>query len=438
MRWTLCLCMLAVMGAAAEGAIVQHVTDHSSGWRGGTNISPTYAWLMNWPNSNADGTIGEFDHTALQSAIDAAVSTYGGWDAKVIASQVNWVTDPLPGDLAPVVVAVDIDLQTVVWGNSHVQNAGSGSWMYGGASYSNFVAAVNAGAANGDSVILTGAPWEAVWDTSLPGACWNVEIDVPESLIRAFLANPSADGFFVGAEKSDGYISIFYGDQWGQEGNIRVAIDQPPQTAPWIVLSTHSIDTEVSLTDPVLAPITMTVTNAGSGSLSWTASEAPGVAWLSLSGASGSDDDTFDVLIDVTGQSPGTLTTTIEVADGSANNSPQVIDVEVTVLASPDPIIELSPTSIDVSIPANDPAPAPIAVTVNNVGLGTLSWSASENPNETWMSLTSATGSDGDAFDVVIDHAGLARGSYSGTVTVTDPSATNSPVNLPVMSLNSM
>ena len=57
----------------------------SSGWRGGTNISPTYCWIMNWPNSNADGTLGEFSHTDLQTAINNTLGTYGGWDAKVIA-----------------------------------------------------------------------------------------------------------------------------------------------------------------------------------------------------------------------------------------------------------------------------------------------------------------------------------------------------------------
>ena len=232
---------------------------------------------------------------------------------------------------------------------------------------------------------------------------------MPESLIRAYLNNPSSDGLFVGAEKSDASVSIFYGDQWSQQANIRVAIAQPPQTAPWIVLDTYAIDLNVSLTDPVAPPQTVTVTNAGTGSLAWTASESPDVSWLSLSGASGGDGGSFTVNIDVTGQSPGTISTTIEVADAAANNSPQVINVTVDVLSSPEPVIELVPDTINLSLAPIDPAPAPIAVTVNNVGLGTLSWTAAENPAETWMSLTSASGSDGDAFNVVVDHAGLSR-----------------------------
>jgi len=432
MRSALCVCLLVVMATSAQAVVVDHVTAHSSGWRGGVNISTSYCWLKNWPNNYSDGTIAEFDHTVIQSAIDSAVSSYGGWDAKVVVTQVNWITDPIPSDLDPVVVAADLDMQTVSWGSSTYNSAGAGSWMYGGSTYSNFVAAINAGAAAGDSAILTGAPWEGVWDTSLPIACYDIEVDVPESFIRAFLNNPSSDCFFVGAEKSDAETLVFYNDQWGQDADIRITIEQPPQTAPWLVLSTHELDTIVPLTSPTPTPTTVTVTNAGTGSLSWTASENPGVSWLSLSTPSGSDDDTFNIQIDVTGQSVGTYNTTVEVADPAANNPTQVIDVQVQVLATPDPIIELSPASIDVSVSSSASAPSPIAVTVDNVGLGTLSWTASESPNETWMSLSSTTGSDGDAFNVSIDHTGLALGTYNGTVSVTDPSATNSPVNLSV------
>ncbi len=432
MRGMLAVCLLVAVTVPAQAVIVQHVTDHSSGWRGGTNISATYCWITNWPNSNADGTLGEFSHTDLQTAISNTLGTYGGWDAKVIVSQVSWVSDPIPVDLDPVVVAVDIDQDTLVWGSSHVQNAGSGSWMYDGSTYANFVAAVNAGAANGDSVIVDSASWEAVWDTGLPVACWNVVVDVPESLIRSYLDNPSSDGFFVGAQKTDGYVNIFYGDQWGQQANVRVSIDQPPQTAPWITLDTYLIDLNVSLTDPVAPPQAVTVTNAGTGTLAWTATENPNVTWMSLQNPSGGHGDSFNVLIDVTGLSPGDYSSSVEVADASANNSPQVVAVNVTVLPSADPVIELVPDTLDVSLAPVDPAPAPIPVTVNNVGLGTLSWTAAENPDETWMSLTSASGSDGDAFNVVIDHAGLSRGMHTGYVDVTDPGATNSPQTLTV------
>ena len=98
-RSTLCVCLLVVMATSAQAVVVKHVTDHSSGWRGGTNISATYCWLKNWPNANSDGTIAEFDKAAIQSAIDSTVGSYGGWDAKVVVSQVNWITDPIPGDL---------------------------------------------------------------------------------------------------------------------------------------------------------------------------------------------------------------------------------------------------------------------------------------------------------------------------------------------------
>jgi hypothetical protein len=271
-----------------------------------------------------------------------------------------------------------------------------------------------------------------VWDDTLPGPCWNIEIDVPESLIQAYLDNTSSDGLFVGAEKTDADINIFYGDQWSQQANIRVTIGQPPQDAPWIVLDKTSIDLTVALSDPVASPVTVTVTNAGVGSLAWTASENPNETWMSLQSASGSDGDSFDVLVDVTGQSVGTLTGTIEVSDSNANNNPQLIAVTVDVLASQLPVIELVPASLDLQIPSGDPAPAPIPVTVNNIGFPSLSWTATVQGSPSWLWVTSNTGSDGDAFNVNVDHTSLANGSYSADIAVTDPTASNSPQTLTV------
>ena len=176
----LAMAAVVLLSAGMQGAVVQHVTDHSSGWYGGTSIAANWCKLQNW-SGTADGTLGEFDHTALQSEVDSAMGSYGGYNAKVIVTQVSWITDPIPGDLAPVAVSVDVDTGTLVWGSSKFTNAGSGSWRYDGVAYANFVAAVNAGVANGDSMVVAGAPWQAVWDTSLPVACWNIEIDVPES-----------------------------------------------------------------------------------------------------------------------------------------------------------------------------------------------------------------------------------------------------------------
>ncbi len=186
--------------AAAQLPItVLHTGLNISGWRGGTEISATYCFIDNWPNANADGTFAQFAKTDLQTAIDTILAAYKGWDAKVYVTQVNWVTDPIPSNLSPVVASVDVDTGTLVWGSSNANTAGGGSWTFSGTAYANFVAAVNAGVTAGRSAVVTGSSWTSVWDTNLPSACWDIIIDVPASLIDTYLDNPTSTGLFVGA-----------------------------------------------------------------------------------------------------------------------------------------------------------------------------------------------------------------------------------------------
>ena len=66
--------------------------------------------------------------------------------------------------------------------------------------------------------------------------------------------------------------------------------------------------------------------------------------------------------------------------------------------------------------------------TVQNTGGGTLSYTISDN--RSWLSCTPSSGSstgEQDSITVNYSTSGLVAGSYSGTITVTDANATNSP-----------
>ncbi|RLG30480.1 hypothetical protein DRN98_07315, partial [Methanosarcinales archaeon] len=71
------------------------------------------------------------------------------------------------------------------------------------------------------------------------------------------------------------------------------------------------------------------ITNSGEGSLNWQASSNE--SWLSVSPSSGSGDGKIQVGVDITGLSPGFYTGMVIITDPLANNSPQVIDVELNV-----------------------------------------------------------------------------------------------------------
>jgi len=105
------------------------------------------------------------------------------------------------------------------------------------------------------------------------------------------------------------------------------------------------------------------------------------------------------------------------------------------------PVIGLTPATLTfTAVQGTDPA-APQQFTVTNTGGGTLNWTASDDAP--WFSIGPAAGSlagaASEAVTVTVTSSGLAVDSYSGTVTVTDASAGNSPqtvtVNLTVTAI---
>jgi len=74
------------------------------------------------------------------------------------------------------------------------------------------------------------------------------------------------------------------------------------------------------------------VSNVGSGTLNWTATDD--AAWLGVSPASGSGTAKLTVSVDPTGLDPGTYNGTVTVSDSAATNSPQTVAVTLRVYAA--------------------------------------------------------------------------------------------------------
>lgn len=67
---------------------------------------------------------------------------------------------------------------------------------------------------------------------------------------------------------------------------------------------------------------------------------------------------------------------------------------------------------------------------VSNSGESTLSWTASSSKG--WLSVNPASGTNSGVVTVSVNATGLTVGTYSGTVTIADPNASNSPQALSV------
>ncbi len=346
----------------------------------------------------------------------------------------------IPSTLGPVAGIIQVDASTFVWGGAWAFNAGSGNWAYGGASYANFVAAYTASAAAGNSFLFTptSTQWSAYTDPTMPDpAAWNIAVDIPEDLVVRYLNNTAAQGFFVSATIASPGISIYQNGQWGSGGtgvgDMRLLIAAPPTTAPWINASILTLIRTIALTSPTYNQ-SVTVTNAGTGTLNWTASAVPADTWCTVASASGTAGQSFQINLNVTGKAAGTYTTNVTVSASGANNT-VVIPVTAIVVANPQPIMQLSPTSLTFTARPTDTTVPPSQFSqVNNTGLGTLSWSAAQQaPSVSWItSILPSTGANGSKFYVSVDHRGLAAGVYTKNVLVTDPNAANSPQTLTV------
>jgi hypothetical protein len=94
------------------------------------------------------------------------------------------------------------------------------------------------------------------------------------------------------------------------------------------------------------------------------------------------------------------------------------------------PTIGVSPASFSFSGVAGGANPANQALSISNTGGGTLTWSATDNAG--WLTLSPTSGTAPSSVTLSVSTAGLAAGTYNGTITITATGATNSPLSVPV------
>lgn len=96
------------------------------------------------------------------------------------------------------------------------------------------------------------------------------------------------------------------------------------------------------------------------------------------------------------------------------------------------PMIEPSPTAINRSIPRGQHASAD-TFTIRNAGVGTLEYAISDNAS--WLSVSPTSGSatgETDSININYTTASLAKGNYTGTITINAPGAGNTPQTVTV------
>jgi len=89
------------------------------------------------------------------------------------------------------------------------------------------------------------------------------------------------------------------------------------------------------------------------------------------------------------------------------------------------PVIELNKSALNCGASISGEVTGPQTVLISNTGGGVLHWGASDNAS--WLYLTPTSGTGDSDISVSVKPAGLAIGSYTGTILISDPNAANSP-----------
>jgi hypothetical protein len=240
--------------------------------------------------------------------------------------------------------------------------------------------------------------------------------------------------FSGGALDGDGnpvptYFYVYYGDDEGvlnqvpgfSNGYTYVTANSAP---PRIALSSNQL-TFASVPGGPSTNQTVSVANSGSGALPFTTQS--NASWLFASPSTGAAPGTITVTADPGSLAAGTYTGNVSVASSGAINTPQSIAATLKISGA---VLSVSPANLSFAGFAGAANPKAQPLTISNNGGGTLAWTASASVN--WIQLSAASGNAPATLSVTANVAGLAPGTYNGTVTVTSSGSQNSPVQLAV------
>ena len=271
--------VLAIVAPLSAQTIVRHRAfgpdDAFAGEPDQPDVAYTIGWdawngrakppLKGWNTTSEGVTSAQFVKAELQAAIDDAVAMYGGWQAQLLITQVDWVGTPMT--LSPVVGSADVGSTTgyIAWNgdgaNDHPlqrvydhdndpntpdqmaswlgdgrqngthRNTGpgtNGQWTYAGTGYGMCHDAVAAGVADGGASLVNTSPgWFQAYGTSYGEAipCWTAVIDATD-VVQHYLSS-DALLLFVSSLEANG-PTVFSANQWGGGADIRVLITPEP------------------------------------------------------------------------------------------------------------------------------------------------------------------------------------------------------------------
>lgn len=180
---------------------------------------------------------------------------------------------------------------------------------------------------------------------------------------------------------------------------------------------------------PVTANVRLDVA-AGVSAMAYTTAvtTASGGNWLSAP-STGVAPGQITVSANPASLAPGNYTGRVTVTPTNA----AAFDITVTFNVTASGELRVSPATLSFAHQTTSSS-APATQTVNITSTGTpLTWNATATSTGNWLQISPATGTTGtNNLTVSVNPTGLAAGSYSGSVSVSSPNATNPALTVPV------
>jgi trimeric autotransporter adhesin len=177
-------------------------------------------------------------------------------------------------------------------------------------------------------------------------------------------------------------------------------------------------------------PASLAISNTGTGTLAWSASESSTPSWLTVSALSGATPAVVTASVNATGLKAGSYPGAITVTSGSQQKT---VGVTLTVVPSTPQEFALTPAAVVVNASAGSTAPISRAIDIANGGTGTLSWTAAVNAGNAWLSVSPASGNSASGnvpstLTVQLNPSGLAAGQYLGNIVLNTAALSGSGV----------
>jgi len=207
-------------------------------------------------------------------------------------------------------------------------------------------------------------------------------------------------------------------------------------TSALLIVTPGDLDFEAEGLNYDLQPQHLSIKNYGAQVLNWQISELNECSWLSVVPTTGqvntgeSNDAEITVNPNIAGY--GTHICQLQVASPDAENSPQVVVVNLEVLG---PQIGLSKTSYSLPAYGKTSAVTPQSLTITNTGYDTLDWQIQIPTDCNWLSVTPLAGQVTDGNNIVTLFVDPSKANYGTNVcqfTVNAPDASNSPQTVTV------